>query len=207
MAKSKQSLFADLIDRVQQCHLCPRMHTRKKVLGSPNGSLDSSVLFIAEAPGRLGADKFGIPLYGDQTGRNFEILIASAGLDRELIFITNAVLCNPRTPAGNNDSPTLAEIRKCSQYLKETLEIIKPKYIIPLGAAALASLNAIKPHQIKLSEGVGKFFSWNGYQVYPLFHPGPRAFIRRTKAQQSEDYATLVQLTGKQHMPHKNEVR
>lgn len=197
MAKSKQALFADLITQVQQCNLCPRMQHRKKVLGSSNGSLNSSVLFIAEAPGRLGADKFGIPLYGDQTGRNFETLIASAGLDRESIFITNAVLCNPRTTDGNNDAPTPAEIRNCSRYLKETLEIIKPKYVVPLGAVALASLNAIEPHQMKLSEVVGKLFSWDGYQVYPLFHPGPRAFIWRTRAQQVEDYRTLTQLVGK----------
>ena len=197
MAKSKQSLFTDLIARVQHCNLCPRMQNRKKVLGSSNGSLDSPILFIAEAPGRLGADKFGIPLYGDQTGRNFEMLIASAGLKRESIFITNAILCNPRTLDGNNDSPTLLEIRNCSQYLRETLEIIKPRYVVPLGAAALASLNAIKPHQIKLSEGVGKLFLWNGYQVYPLFHPGPRAFVRRTKAQQLEDYKTLAELEDK----------
>lgn len=197
MAKSKQALFADLIVRVQQCNLCPRMQHRKKVLGSSNGSLDSSILFIAEAPGRLGADKFGIPLYGDQTGRNFEMLIASAGINRESIFITNAVLCNPRTPDGNNDSPTIAEMRNCSQYLKETLEVIKPKYVVPLGAAALAALNIINPHRIKLSEGVGKLFSWNGYQVYPLFHPGPRAFISHPKNQQMEDYKTLASLLDK----------
>ena len=197
MAESKQSLFADLVARVQHCNLCPRMQHRKKVLGSSNGNLDSSLLFIAEAPGRLGADKFGIPLYGDQTGRNFEKLIAGAGLNRGAIFITNAVLCNPRTPDGNNDSPTLLEIRNCSQYLKEMLEIIKPEYVVPLGAAALASLNAIKPHQIKLSEGVGKVFLWNGYTLYPLFHPGPRAFIRRTKAQQVEDYRALASLLDK----------
>ncbi len=208
MAESKQSLFADLVARVQHCYLCPRMQHRKKVLGSSNGNLDSPLLFIAEAPGRLGADKFSIPLYGDQTGRNFEMLIASAGIKRESIFITNAVLCNPRTPDGNNDSPTPTEIHNCSIYLKETLEIIKPKYVVPLGAAALASLSVINPHKIKLSEGVGKLFSWNGYQVYPLFHPGPRAFIRRTKIQQVEDYATLAhQLVGKQHIPRKNEVR
>ncbi len=197
MARSRQSLFADLIAHVQQCDSCPRMQHRKKVLSSSNGILDSPVLFIAEAPGRLGADKFGIPLYGDQTGRNFEMLIASAGIKRESIFITNAVLCNPRTPDGNNDSPTSAESRNCSQYLRETLEIIKPKYVVPLGAIALASLNAIESHQIKLSEGVGKLFSWDGYQVYPIFHPGPRAFIRRTKAQQVEDYKALAELVGK----------
>lgn len=197
VTKSKQALFADLIARVQHCNLCPRMQHRRKVLGSSNGSLDAPIFFIAEAPGRLGADKFGIPLYGDQAGRNFEMLIASTRLNRESIFITNAVLCNPRTPTGNNDSPTPAEIRNCSQYLKDTLEIIRPKYVVSLGAIALASLDAIEPHQIKLSEGVGKLFSWNGYQVCPLFHPGPRAFIWRSKPQQMEDYRTLASLFDK----------
>ena len=197
MAKSKQALFADLVARVQRCDLCPRMQHRKKVLGSSNGSLDSPIFFIAEAPGRLGADKFGIPLYGDQTGHNFETLITSAGLSRGSIFITNAVLCNPRTPTGNNDSPTPAEICNCSQYLRETLEIIRPKYVVSLGAIALASLSVIETHQIKLSEGVGKLFSWNGHRVCPLFHPGPRAFIWRSKPQQMEDYRTLASLLDK----------
>lgn len=197
MGKSKQSLFSDLVARVQRCNLCPRMEGRKKVLGPSNGNLNSPIVFIAEAPGRLGADKFGVPLYGDQTGRNFELLIGSAGLHRESIFITNAVLCNPRTRLGNNDSPTVTEIRNCSHHLIETLEIIKPKYVVTLGRVALASLNAIEPHGIKLSEGVGKVFPWNGRLVYPLFHPGPRSFVRRTKAQQAADYTTLATLLDK----------
>lgn len=191
MVRSKQSLFADLVARVHHCDLCTRMQHRNKVLGPSNGNIDSPVVFIAEAPGRLGADKFGIPLYGDQTGRNFEMLINSAGIKRESIFITNAVLCNPRTPDGNNDSPTPTEIRNCSQYLKETLEIIKPKYVVPLGATALVALNIINPHRIRLSDAVGKSFPWNGYQVYPLFHPGPRAFVWRHKDQQVKDYEAI----------------
>lgn len=194
MARSKQSLFADLTARVQHCDLCSRMQHRRRVLGPQNGDIDSPVVFIAEAPGRLGADKFGIPLYGDQTGRNFEMLIASAGISRESVFITNAILCNPRTTDGNNDSPTSAEIRNCSTYLKETLEIIKPKLIVPLGATALATLNIIHPHHVRLSEGMGKLFSWNGCQVYPLFHPSPRAFIWRHKDKQAKDYEVIRHL-------------
>ena len=188
---SKQSLLADLVYQVKHCNLCPRMRGRNKVMGSSNGNLDASVMFIAEAPGRLGADKFGIPLYGDQTGRNFEMLLASAGLDRVAIFITNAVLCNPRSPHGNNDSPTMAEIRNCSTYLKHVIDIVKPKYIVPIGAVALTALGIIEAHGVKLSQGVGSVFGWQAYNVYPLYHPGPRAFIHRTRAQQMEDYKIL----------------
>lgn len=194
MERSKQSLFTDLVARVQSCNLCPRMQGRKKVLGPSNGNLDSRIVFIAEAPGRLGADKFGIPLWGDQTGHNFTSLIAGAGLRRDSIFTTNAVLCNPRASDGRNDSPTVSEIRNCSCYLMETLEIVRPRFIATLGAVSLASLNHIHPHRIKLSEGVGKTADWQGYQLYPLYHPGPMAFIWRTQRQQAEDYRGLARL-------------
>jgi DNA polymerase len=168
------------------------MAQRRRVLGRPNGSLDSLVVFIAEAPGRLGADKFGIPLFGDQTGRNFEWLISNTGITRESIFITNAVLCNPRKHDGNNAPPASAEVRNCSKYLKETLDIIRPKYVAPLGKAALTALRIIHPLEIELSKGVGQLFPWNGYQVYPLYHPAPRAFVWRNKTQQIADYRLLA---------------
>lgn len=192
--KSKESSFTDFVRRVQTCNLCARMKDRKRVLSPANGTLDSPVVFVAEAPGRFGADKYGIPLYGDQTGRNFQVLMAAANLSRESVFITNAVLCNPRTTGGNNDSPSLSEIRNCSQYLDETLEIIRPTYVVPLGAKAISALNAIEPLDISLLGGVGKLFNWRGYRVYPLYHPSPRAFIRRPRAKQVEDYRTLSRL-------------
>jgi uracil-DNA glycosylase family 4 len=173
------------------------MQSRRKVLGPLNGSLNSLIVFIAEAPGRLGADISGIPLFGDQTGRNFDLLLESAGLNRASVFITNAVLCNPRTQNGNNDSPTLTEIRNCSCYLKEIVEIVRPQYVVPLGRVALASLDIIEPHGISLSQDAGKVAPWNGYLVYPLFHPSPRGFIRRKKTQQVEDYKFLAKLAGK----------
>jgi len=197
--KSKQLQFADLTARVRDCDLCPRMSQRRPVLSLSNGNLNAMAVFIAEAPGRLGADKFGIPLFGDQTGRNFEWLISSAGISRESIFITNAVLCNPRKADGNNDSPTNSEIRNCSSYLKDTLDIIMPKYVVPLGKVALTALHRIHPIEINLSKCVGRLFHWNGYEVYPLFHPGPRAFLWRRKVEQSQDYKNLAKLIVKSH--------
>lgn len=187
-------MFNELVCRVQTCTLCERMTDRKRVLSSLNGNLQSPVVFIAEAPGRLGADKFGIPLYGDQTGRNFETLIMAAGLTRQSVFITNSILCNPRGQQGNNGTPSSSEIRMCARYLEETLEIVSPIYIVPLGVTALMALNIIEPHGIKLSDGVGKLFEWKNYQIYPLFHPGPRALIHRTRTQQMEDYAEFGKL-------------
>ena len=194
MSDSKQLQFDNLVERVAHCSLCPRMLSRTKVLTSLNGSLHSQIIFVAEAPGRLGADKYGLPLHGDQTGRNFEMFLNHSGFYRDSVFITNAVLCNPRSIDGNNDSPTISEIRNCSSFLDETIKIINPQYIVTLGLKALISLNTICHHEISLSEDIGHLIDWNGHQVFPLYHPGPMAMIKRPKAQQFQDYESITRI-------------
>ena len=102
--------FQCFVEQVHECRRCPRMEGRTRVLGRGNGPLNASILFIAEAPGRLGAERTGIPLTGDQTGRNFEVLLKEANLHRASVFITNAVLCNPQDTQGKNTSPAPSEI-------------------------------------------------------------------------------------------------
>jgi uracil-DNA glycosylase family 4 len=65
------------------------------VLAGSNGPLKARVMFIGEAPGRLGAARTGVPFTSDQSGLRFQRLLAAAGLRREEVFLTNALLCNP----------------------------------------------------------------------------------------------------------------
>lgn len=78
--------FDLLIDSIENCRLCPNMEARTKVFSEFNGNINSNVLFIAEAPGRLGADRTAIPLFGDQTGNNFQYLIDTIEWSREQFF-------------------------------------------------------------------------------------------------------------------------
>lgn len=196
MDMDKHESFAQLVEQVQACRLCARMEGRRRVLSVANGNLHASVLFIAEAPGRLGGDRSGIPLSQDQTGRNFTLLLQAAGLSREAIFITNAVLCNPRDEAGRNAPPTPREIRACSPHLRQTLAILSPHTIVTLGQVALKALKLIAPHEIELARDVGKALAWNGYQLLPLYHPGPRAQLHRPFETQLEDFRQLGKLLG-----------
>ena len=170
------------------------MDGRTRALGAGNGPLDARVLFVAEAPGRLGADLTGIPLSGDQTGRNFDALLAGAGIDRRRVFVTNGVLCNPRKPDGRNDRPRSAELRNCSGHLRATVDLLDPAWVVSLGRTALDALAAVESHQLVLSQDVGKAASWYGRQLVPLYHPGARALIRRSFPQQTADYAALASL-------------
>ena len=112
--ETRESMFKTLVESTRHCDLCMRMRNRTKVLSFENGNIYSKVLFIAEAPGRHGADRTAIPLYGDKAGDNFELLLSNIGWGRDDIFITNAVICNPRQDNGNNATPTGEEISNCS---------------------------------------------------------------------------------------------
>lgn len=191
----KQStLFRQLEAEAAACLICERMQDRKAVLSKLNGSLLPKILFIAEAPGRNGADRTRIPFHGDASGKTFEQLLASINLTRADIFITNTVLCSPRKPSGANDKPTRAEIRNCSHFLRRTIELLQPPLIATLGAVALDALRLIAPHDFTLKEAAAKVLEWNGRSLVPLYHPSPQVLITvRSLAQQLEDFKMLGQ--------------
>jgi len=183
--------FEALVAEVQACRRCPAMEGRRRVLGRANGPLDASALFVAEAPGRLGGDRTGVPLTADQTGRNFARLLAEAGLRRDDVFVTNAVLCNPRCPRGLNRPPARLELANCRLHLAATLRLVAAPIVVSLGAVALGALEAIEPHGLSLREHVGQPTPWWGRTLVPLYHPGPRAQIHRPFAIQAADFRRL----------------
>ena len=201
MTGDPETEFANLVREVQACHACPRMEGRRRVLSPANGPLVARVLFIAEAPGRYGAEKGGIPLSGDASGRNFLRYLAAAGMTREEVFVTNAALCNPRTVRGTNAPPSPAELRNCAPFLRRTLAVVQPDVIVTLGNKALAALNLIEPHTYTLRQHAATAVAWNGHTLFPLYHPSPQVVISptgRTHAAQEEDYRALWALTEMQ---------
>jgi uracil-DNA glycosylase family 4 len=183
--------FDYLLSSVNNCDICSRMCTRKKVLSVNNGNLYSKVVFIAEAPGRLGAECTGIPLYGDKTGENFEILLGNIGWKRDDVFITNSILCNPQDEKGNNSTPTQEEIENCSYYLEMTLKLVNPDIIVTLGVKALEALKYIENHNYILRDCVAQKVSWNNKYLFPIYHMGPRAAIHRSINKQRSDFMIL----------------
>jgi uracil-DNA glycosylase family 4 len=163
------------------------MDGRRRTLGSVNGPLDAEILVVAEAPGRLGADRTGVPLSGDRTGQTFDALLAAAGLDRRRIFITNAVLCNPRRDDGRNDRPRMREVRNCGQHLRSLIDLLDPTWVLSLGRVALDALALIERHDAVLARDVVTPRAWYGRRLVPLYHPGSRALMRRSFALQCKD--------------------
>ncbi len=91
------------------------------------GSHDASIMFVGEAPGQTEA-KTGRPFCG-AAGKLLDELIASIGLKRPDVYITNIVKDRPP----ENRDPTPEEIALYSPFLDRQVQIIEPKVIVTLG--------------------------------------------------------------------------
>jgi uracil-DNA glycosylase family 4 len=150
-------------------------------------------MFIGEAPGRQGGDRTRIPFSGDQSGQNFTRYIASIGLERAEIFITNAVLCNPRRESGANRAPSRQEIINCSNFLRRQIEIIDAPVIVTMGRVSLEAIRSIRYHQLNLREAAGKVFEWGERLLVPLYHPSPQVLAsHRREREQLQDYKAIA---------------
>lgn len=204
-ADSVDRQFLALFDRVQRCRACPKLDDAARVLGWANGTPDAQIMFIGEAPGRLGADRTAIPFHGDKAGDNFEALLRVAGLSRSEVYVTNSALCNPRDEKGNNRPPAQSEIQNCSQHLRAQIELVNPKIVCTLGAAALKATNIIEAHNLELSAHVRSAHPWFGRTLIPLYHPGQRAMIHRSFSLQVSDYYFVSESLNRKRVLPKNQ--
>jgi uracil-DNA glycosylase len=112
------------------------------------------VLFVGAAPGnagrrgsgRMGAHGTRIPFGGDIAGGNLDVLLSSAGLDRNATFIVAALNQLPERGGGE---PRVSELRapvgampSSLHLLLETLLATRPRLVVCLGNVALRTVAA-----------------------------------------------------------------
>jgi uracil-DNA glycosylase family 4 len=188
----KRDEFLRLAETARNCRRCPAMCDKTAVLGELNGHLAPKILFIAEAPGRQGADRTRRPFSGDKSGVMFQKLLDSIDLRREDVFITNTVLCSPRSETGANRKPSKKEIGNCAEFLARTIALIDPPIVVTLGAVALEALKTIEYHQITLKLAAAGIFRWHGRLLVPLYHPSPQVIAsRRREHEQLADFMSI----------------
>ena len=194
MQRKTKTTFQALIRSARACRRCPNADGHP-IFSEANGPIPSKVIFIAEAPGRLGAARTGVPLQGDATGRNFERLLAKLGLSRKDVFVTNAVLCS-LIQGGCNRAPSQTEVENCRYFLGRTIELIDPRLVVALGRTAFDALLKLSPQGFAFPKDCGKALSWHGRTLFCTFHPSPRNFnhpVRRAQLlKQLEELANTL---------------
>ncbi len=164
----------------------------------------AAIMFVLERPGRKGTGTTGLvsPCNPDQTARAFKELLASAGIPRATIFITNAVLCYPDTPRYKDTPPRPREIRNCLRFLKDQLEVVRPRLLVPVGGTALRALQLLLPEsttlrQFRLKDSIGTVARDVEPWVYPVYHTSARAQVHRPLELQKEDWAKIPRIVRK----------
>ena len=192
-ASAAPNALLALAAQVGVCEACLEVRY-SHVLGPANGASAARVMFVGEAPGRLGAGRSGVPFQGDESGRRFSALLDLAGLRRDEVFVTNALLCNPVDAAGRNRRPRLSEVDRCRPFLEAQIEAVDPRVVVALGEVALLALRRIETHEARLRSHAGEAIEWAGRLLVPLYHPGRRALVHRGEALQQADWLRLSQI-------------
>lgn len=143
-----------------------------------DGNPQSGVMLVGEAPGAE-EDAQGIPFVG-QSGQLLDNIMASIGLDRTRMYISNII---PWRPPGNRP-PTTQEIALCLPFIQKHIALVKPKVLLLIGGVAAKAL-------LNTSEGIMRLRGqWLDYttvdgdaiKVMATFHP---AYLLRSPNQKA----------------------
>lgn len=169
---------ADQQDRVQKlavlreqalaCTRCPNLVASRTQVVFGVGNPFAEVIFVGEAPGEK-EDLLGEPFVG-RAGKMLTKIINAMEYQREDIFIGNVLKCRPNMPPNTpgNRKPKLEEMTTCLPWLREQINLIKPRVLVALGATALEGLLG---KAIPMREARGNWFDFQGIPTMVTYHP------------------------------------
>ena len=122
---------------------CTRCHLYKNATQTVfgEGPADAALMLIGEQPGDQ-EDLAGRPFVGP-AGKVLDRALEAAGIEREAIYITNAVKHFKNEPRGKrrlHKKPDTSEIDACRWWLDNELALIEPAVAVALGATAARAL-------------------------------------------------------------------
>jgi len=159
-ATSAESLEA-LREEAAGCRACPLWKdATQTVFGE--GPQHSQVMLVGEQPGDK-EDLAGKPFVGP-AGQMLDRALKEAGIDRSMVYVTNAVKHFKFVPRGKirlHQKPSTPEIKACRPWYERELAAIKPDLVIAMGMTAAQSvfgkitpINKSRGRLIELDEGI-----------------------------------------------------
>ena len=107
------------------------------------GRRHARLMLVGEQPGDQ-EDRAGQPFVGP-SGRLLDAALVAAGIDRDQVYVTNAVKhfrWEPRagTKKRIHKTPSARQIKACHPWLQAELAVVQPEVVVALGATAARSL-------------------------------------------------------------------
>ena len=178
-----------LIAAAKHCEGCDLFrNATQTVFGE--GPPDASVVMVGEQPGDQ-EDLAGKPFVGP-AGKLLDRALAEAGVDRDLVYVTNAVKHFKFVERGKrriHGKPSGIEISACRPWLEAELSLIHPDVIVCLGATAAQSLMG---REFRVTRDRGTFFPHRRANAL-LATVHPSALLRMPEPERrAEEYRLFV---------------
>ena len=182
--------LAELRAAAARCTGCDLYrHATQMVFG--RGDDKARIVLVGEQPGDQ-EDRQGAPFVGP-AGEVLDRALAEVGLDRERLYVTNAVKHFKFEERGKrriHQTPRTSELSACRPWLEAELAAIRPEILVCLGATAA---RAIIGDSFRITRDHGRFAAtrW-APKTIATFHPS--AVLRgEDEAQQAQLYTMLVE--------------
>ena len=173
--------WEQLTTQLPTCTRCP-LHLSRTQVVIGEGNPDARLMFIGEGPGHQ-EDQSGRPFVGP-AGQLLTKMIKAMQFEREDVYIANIVKCRPP----GNRNPTDEEAATCLPYLIRQIQLVKPEYIVLLGAVPLQQLL----HRQGIMKTRGQWLEFEGIPVMPTFHPSFLLRSPRSKKDVWEDLQLVM---------------
>ena len=178
--------LTELKRAVLACRRCELWRgTTQGIVGE--GPRHASLMLVGEQPGNQ-EDIAGRPFAGP-AGQVLDRALASAGIARSEVYITNAVKHFKHEPRGKrrlHKTPNAGEVAACRWWLDSERALVRPKVIVAMGAtAALGVLGRAIPIMRSRGQPIA---AAEGAQVVVTIHPSYLLRIR-SEADKAAAYA------------------
>jgi uracil-DNA glycosylase len=179
-----------LRERVHECTACDLYKdATQAVFGE--GPTDAPLVLMGEVPGDQ-EDKQGHPFVGP-AGKILDRALDEAGIDRDAVYVTNAVKhfkFEPRGKVRLHKKPNAAEMAACRQWWQAELAAVQPPVLGCLGATAAQAVFGAK-FRVTKQRGM-----WLDVPVVPALKAvatiHPSAVLRAKDDARDEYFAGLV---------------
>src|SRR3954471_1661205 len=172
---SAASEIARLARDAADCRACDLWRNgTQTVFGE--GPPDAALMLVGEQPGDR-EDLSGKPFVGP-AGRVLDDALAAAGIDRERVYVTNAVKHFKWRARGKrriHDKPNRAEVAACRPWLDGELATVKPRVLVLLGATAA---QAILGTGFRVTRERGRAIGDTGFAEHVVATVHPSAIVR-----------------------------
>lgn len=191
MTQDKELRLKQIAADIKQNNVCPDLAVTATNLVLGDGNSNADIVFIGEAPGK-NEDQQGLPFVG-AAGKFLNEMLASIGLDRGDVYITNIVKYRPP----NNRDPSPEEKKAFWPYLVQQIDVIEPKVIVTLGRHSMEYF--LPDQKISQIHGEPKRISFGQKKVVilPLYHPAAALYNGGMRATLLEDFAKIPAIIKK----------